>query len=203
MMRSKEIVVIRHGETDFNRAKIVQGSGVDGDLNDTGLNQADQFYRYFKRYQLDLIFCSTLKRTFQTIQNFTNDAPLIRLSDLDEISWGDQEGKHSTPETIRAYKAVVNQWSAGQLDAHLPNGESAKSIFERMARVRKLLCIMDFDRILICTHGRAMRALMCVLFDQPAHYMEQYTHSNTGVYKIRLSEDKFELLLKNDDAHLE
>ena len=34
----KKIYIIRHGETDFNRMNIVQGNGVDTDLNETGLN---------------------------------------------------------------------------------------------------------------------------------------------------------------------
>ena len=40
----KEIYIIRHGETELNRLGIVQGRGVDSDLNDTGRAQAEAFY---------------------------------------------------------------------------------------------------------------------------------------------------------------
>ena len=48
MTKSKKIYLIRHGQTDFNLQGIVQGSGVDADLNDTGKAQADFFYEKYK-----------------------------------------------------------------------------------------------------------------------------------------------------------
>ena len=47
----KTIYLIRHGETDFNRQGIVQGSGVDSDLNELGLAQAEAFFPELPRYQ--------------------------------------------------------------------------------------------------------------------------------------------------------
>ncbi|HYG15236.1 MAG TPA: histidine phosphatase family protein, partial [Bacteroidia bacterium] len=40
----KTIYLVRHGETEFNRMGIVQGSGVDSELNETGRKQADLFF---------------------------------------------------------------------------------------------------------------------------------------------------------------
>ncbi|MFM8374363.1 MAG: histidine phosphatase family protein, partial [Bacteroidota bacterium] len=37
------VYFIRHGETDFNRQGIIQGRGVDSDLNETGRQQARAF----------------------------------------------------------------------------------------------------------------------------------------------------------------
>jgi bisphosphoglycerate-dependent phosphoglycerate mutase len=39
----KDIYLIRHGETDYNRLGVVQGSGIDADLNDLGRRQAQAF----------------------------------------------------------------------------------------------------------------------------------------------------------------
>lgn len=198
----KQLYVIRHGETDYNRQRIVQGSGIDSDLNDKGLDQASKFCIYYNHIPFDLILCSTLKRSFQTIKNFNDSIPIIQLSDLNEISWGVQEGNHSTPETIAQYKYVVNQWSMGNIDERLPEGESARELLTRMERIKYLLQTLDFKSILICTHGRAMRALMCGLLEKEASYMEQCSHSNTGLYKLDLINDKFNLIDQNNTDHL-
>jgi probable phosphoglycerate mutase len=44
-LAQKTIYLIRHGETDYNRRGVVQGSGVDSDLNEMGQAQATAFFR--------------------------------------------------------------------------------------------------------------------------------------------------------------
>ena len=44
----KTIYFIRHGQTELNRLNIVQGSGVDSELNDFGRHQARAFYDYYQ-----------------------------------------------------------------------------------------------------------------------------------------------------------
>ena len=48
----KHIYLVRHGQTDFNLKGIVQGSGVDASINETGLKQAQAFYDNLDRYLL-------------------------------------------------------------------------------------------------------------------------------------------------------
>ena len=64
------LYIIRHGETEYNRQGIVQGSGVDGDLNQMGRKQAHFFYRYYQHIHFDYIVTSVLKRTHQTVEPF-------------------------------------------------------------------------------------------------------------------------------------
>ncbi|MEY4709285.1 MAG: hypothetical protein RIS28_417 [Bacteroidota bacterium] len=45
---TKTMYIIRHGETNYNRLGIVQGSGVDTDINELGQQQADAFYQAYK-----------------------------------------------------------------------------------------------------------------------------------------------------------
>jgi broad specificity phosphatase PhoE len=44
----KELYIIRHGETDLNKQGIVQGRGINSDLNDTGRAQAAAFFKMYK-----------------------------------------------------------------------------------------------------------------------------------------------------------
>ncbi|RZK17301.1 MAG: histidine phosphatase family protein, partial [Flavobacterium sp.] len=95
----KEIYIIRHGETELNRQGIVQGRGVNSDLNDTGRAQATAFYEHYKNIKFDKIYTSELKRTHQTVNSFIElGLPWQQLGGLDELAWGIWEGKPNTEE---------------------------------------------------------------------------------------------------------
>ena len=63
----KKIYLTRHGQTDYNLKGVVQGSGIDADLNATGRAQANAFYQAYKDHPFDKLYVSGLKRTFQSM----------------------------------------------------------------------------------------------------------------------------------------
>ena len=69
----KTIYLIRHGETDFNRQGVVQGSGVDSDLNELGQAQAEAFFQAYQHIPFDKVYTSALKRTHQSVKKFLRD----------------------------------------------------------------------------------------------------------------------------------
>ncbi|MEZ5023353.1 MAG: histidine phosphatase family protein [Chitinophagales bacterium] len=108
-MAKKEIYIIRHGQTDFNLKKIVQGRGVDSELNTTGQQQAKAFFDHYKHIEFDHIFISELQRTKQTVQNFIDlEIPHTKLASLDEINWGIYEGVSHSPEMKKNTKTSFN-----------------------------------------------------------------------------------------------
>ena len=66
----KEIFIIRHAQTEFNKKGIIQGSEVDSEIDDVGIIQAESFYERYKNYNFDKIYISALKRTFLTVKSF-------------------------------------------------------------------------------------------------------------------------------------
>ena len=96
-MSTKKLFIVRHGETDFNKLGIVQGSGVDSPLNETGLEQARMFYEFYVHVPFDKVYISALQRTKQSVQHFLNaQFPHEVLPELNEISWGIYEGQQSS-----------------------------------------------------------------------------------------------------------
>ena len=92
-MNTKKIYLTRHGQTDFNRKGIVQGSGIDSDLNELGQAQARAFFDYYKDQPFDKLYVSALKRTHQSMAGFIESGLVYEeLADLNEISWGEREG---------------------------------------------------------------------------------------------------------------
>lgn len=198
-----EIYILRHGETEYNRRGLVQGSGIDSDLNELGHQQAAAFYKRYKDSGFELVITSALKRTHQTVQGFIEAGTLwIQQADINEISWGEHEGQPGTPERIARYQAVVANWECGQYDAALPQGESARQLEARLHRFLHWLRQRPERKILICTHGRTMRALITMLKGLPLSEMETVAHRNTGCFVVHFRERDIHFEKENDISHL-
>ena len=200
----KKLYIIRHGETDFNRMNIVQGNGVDTDLNETGLNQGFLFYNKYKTIAFDKIYISTLSRTQQTIQHFINDGiPYEKLHELNEISWGDFEGKVQDFKEREFYQHAVNAWNSGNYDVAVANGETPNQLQERQKKALEFIMKNTHEKtVLVCMHGRALKSFICLLLNIPLLNMDNYQHQNTCLYQLDFDGEKFELLIENDVSHL-
>ena len=200
----KLIYIIRHGETEYNRLNIVQGSGVDTHLNEKGFNQAEKFHAFYKNIPFDKIYTSTLIRTQQSVQPFIDSGILYKkLPELNEISWGDFEGKTQTEEQKIMFYDVLKKWSMGELNEKIPNGESPLELQQRQSKALNHIMENTSEKnVLICMHGRAIKAFLCLLLNIPLTKMEEFLHTNLGLYILKFDGNKFELLKQNDTEHL-
>lgn len=205
-MKKKSIYLIRHGETDFNRRGVVQGSGVDSLLNEWGEAQAAAFFNAYQHVPFDKIYTSDLKRTHQTVRGFIKlGIPHESYAGLNEISWGAREGREPNTGDNNYYRELVTAWKNGQVDLAAEGGESPVQVRERQIPVIETILSRPHERnILIAMHGRAMRVFLTTIFEEPLVKMDNYEHSNLCLYKIGYSYEanKFELEVSNDITHL-
>jgi probable phosphoglycerate mutase len=61
---------------------------------------------------------------------------------------------------------------------------------------------MEASRVLICSHGRAMRSLVCTMLGQELKEMTNYPHGNLSLYIFRQEKGTFRMLKKNVTDHL-
>lgn len=200
----KEFYIIRHGETDLNKQGIVQGRGIDSDLNDTGRAQGAAFYARYKDLPFDKVYISALKRTQQTVQLFIDAGiPFQKYPQLDELAWGDWEGKQTSENTIGAFKDMTQKWQAGDYDAHFNGGESPNDVAIRLQEMIEVFKnTPDEKLVLVCMHGRALRLLMCLLAEKPLSEMYDFPHQNTGLYRVTLKDGEFWITDMNNTDHL-
>ena len=201
---TKTLYIVRHGQTELNKLGIVQGRGMNTDLNDEGRKQAGQFFDAYKDVAFDKIYISELKRTQQSIQQFIDlGIPYEKLEGLDEMAWGVLEGTESTPENRAAFLQVIREWVAGNLDVSLQGGESPNQVKTRQEKaIATILSHPEEETVLICMHGRAMRLLLCWITGHPLTEMETYPHQNLILYKLTYDGDKFEFVDFNNAEHL-
>lgn len=204
-MKSKKIYLIRHGQTDFNLKGIVQGAGVNSSLNATGLKQAALFYKKYKSFPFEKAFVSTLKRTYESINQFVEDGlPVEHTAALNEISWGEYDGKIDTRDLNSVYWQILKRWEQGDLTAKVAGAESPEEVRERLLPFAKTLLDGKEDNVLVCMHGRAMRILLSILTNQPLSTMDSFSHSNLCLYILEENEaGRVKILQENDTSHLE
>lgn len=200
----KTIYLIRHGETDLNKRGVVQGRGMDTNLNDTGRNQAEAFFKTYQDVPFDKIYTSSLKRTHQTVQKFIDKGiSWTQYPGLDELAWGIHEGQESTEERRAAFAEMLGGWTNGNLDLKFENGESPLEVKTRQLEVLEILVAEnEAKNILICMHGRAMRLFLCLLTNKPITQMEEFPHQNTTLYKIHYDGSNFHIIDFHNTDHL-
>ena len=202
--KSKLLYIIRHGETELNKNGIVQGRGINSDLNATGIAQGNAFYEYYKHIKFDKIYTSTLKRTHQTVAKFIEDGlAWEQFEGLDELAWGVYEGMATTPKLREDFKQLIEGWSAGHYDIRLNGGESPVDVYHRQAlAMQKILQQPEEETILICMHGRALRILLCQLLKKSLNQMDEFPHQNTSLYVLDYDGADFSVQVFNSLAHL-
>ena len=201
---NKELYIIRHGETDYNKLGIVQGRGVNTDLNELGRKQGEAFYQYYKHVSFDKVYTSALKRTHQTVKSFIEQGtPWEQLPGLDELSFGIWEGRESKEDWVSAFRDMNNCWQSGQCDLSFEKGESPNQVSRRLQEaLNVILSRSDEKRVLVCMHGRSLLVLLCMLTQSPISCMTNFGHSNTCLYRVSYVNGRFDVLEANDVRHL-
>lgn len=200
------IYLVRHGETDYNKRGIVQGSGINSSINELGQKQARLFFEKYHDLEFDAIWASKLQRTHQTLKGWVDRGDEIQFTEaLNEINWGVHEGKQPSADQREDFLHTVRKWNDGHLEAKVEGGESP---LEAWARAEEF-----FDQIrqgyqgkmlLMCSHGRHLRVLLSQLVDGDLQKMEEYSHRNTSLSIIELpAEGNATLITTNNLEHLE
>ena len=205
-MSTKEIYIIRHGETDYNKQGIIQGRTVDAPLNDRGRKQAEQFYAQYKHLNFAKVYTSSLQRTTESVLGFIQSGVAHEaLAELDELSWGVYDGRLPHDKLKPGIKRIIRKWEAGHNDVKAFGGESPNEVRQRLATAWHYIVSDTLaKRVLVATHGRAMRILLCHVFNQPTEQMIRYGHHNLCVYRVDWDLDLKQpsLVIENDISHL-
>lgn len=158
----KDFYVFRHGETELNKQKRWQGSGMDYDLNENGIKQAQGLIEKLKDKGLEKIFSSPLiraKHTADVVAQALN-IPVEVRNDLRECFYGDAEGQ-LIADLQKDVPEIVNNWNNPQyFDIRFPNGESKKEALIRVLAEIKNLTSQNFSTMGIAIHGGTMGAML-------------------------------------------
>lgn len=159
-----EILLIRHGETDWNIDKRLQGH-IDIPLNEAGRRQVLALGEALAGEGIDAIFASDLQRARATAQAVADVAGLEVGIDagLRERCYGGFEGLRHADIEVK-YPEAYRVWKAREPDARYPAGEreaeTMREFYQRSVQaVRRVLGSGRHRKVAIVTHGGVLECI--------------------------------------------
>lgn len=174
-MSSPTLVVVRHGETDWNAISRYQGQQ-DIPLNDTGRRQASENGRTLRSwltisghdpdsYRWLVSPLSRCRESAELIRQSLGVEPDSYQTDerLKEISFGDWEGQLSD-ELKAVYPDIWQERRADPWSHTPPNGESYQSLAERIQEfIAEVLDAGEDEPAVLVVHGGVIRVFQKLL----------------------------------------
>ena len=170
------ILLIRHGETDSNKKKIIMGH-LNVPLNSNGIEQAKSCGKYLKKIfpNISAIYSSTLLRAQETItlvvKELNFEASVKYDTSLTERSFGELEGL----SVQDVYSRLLNESGNYDVSIKPPNGESGIDFYKRVSDgIENIINDKSWDKdgtILVLTHGGTIRHILgYLLYDKNNEY---------------------------------
>ncbi len=145
------LTLVRHGETDWNAQRRIQGS-TDIPLNDTGRSQAAATAMLLSRRRFDAVVASPLSRAYETgaiIAERLGLAAPATYAGLAERSYGEAEGL-TDAEVLRRYP-----------HDDVPGRESRRALLERATETLAEIAVrFDAGSVVVATHGAVIRSIV-------------------------------------------
>ena len=198
-----ELILIRHGETDWNVQGRFQGQ-IDVPLNAVGLSQAGLMAERLAQERVDALYSSDLLRTRQTAAPAAAKLALDAAMDaaLREQHFGILEGM-SFDEVQARHPDELAAWMRHDPDYALPEGESVRVFHARVVgAVRALAARHPGQRLAIVTHGGVLDMIFRTVHALPLVGPRACPIPNAGLNHLRLRGDELEIVRWADDAHL-
>lgn len=190
MTTKTELLLIRHGETEYNKKSIIQGQ-VDTELNESGIKKAAETAQFLENYQFDHIYSSDLKRAKKTA-SFIADKLNLEIKEspkIREIDFGEWEGLKleeiaaQDPENMAA-------WKNDPLSNGAPGGENITEFIKRInSFFDQLLEKHKGEKLIVVTHGGVIKMYLREILAVQSKSFKQFQIDNTSLTEIKFYDD--------------
>ncbi len=201
--QATRLIVIRHGETTWNRATRIQGH-TDIPLSPLGLAQAQRLAQALSDESLAAVYASDLSRARQTAEALASVHGLAVRVDagLRERAFGRFEGL-SWDEIEKNHPEDSARWRRREPDFDVGGGESLNTFSARcLAAARRVVAAHPGENIALVAHGGVLdclyRAATRTALDAPRSWLL----GNATINRLLATPEGFTLVGWNDDRHL-
>lgn len=198
-----ELILIRHGETDWNRELRFQGH-VDVSLNATGLEQARRLAARMAGERAAALYASDLLRARQTAQPIGTQLELNPFTEagLREQSFGRVDGMRVDDIKTQLPEAWEG-WLRFEEDYAMPEGESTRQFHARvMDAVQRVAAAHPDQTVVIVTHGGVLDMIYRTARSLGLSGPRQSEIPNAGFNRVRMRSDGIDILNWAETQHL-
>jgi len=198
-----ELILVRHGETDWNRELRFQGH-VDVGLNAIGLEQARRLASRLAAEPARHLYASDLLRAQQTARPVAEElgVPSATLPALREQSFGVVDGMRV--DDIKAqHPQAWAQWLRFQEDYCMPGGETVREFHARVIdAVYRIAGDHPGGTLVVVTHGGVLDMVWRTARALSLGGPRRSEIPNAGVSRVRVQAGSIEILAWADTSHL-
>lgn len=197
------LLLVRHGETDFNAEKRFQGQ-MDIALNANGRLQASALAKKLAHELIDIVVTSDLIRASETsaIVMAGRGVEIVEDGRLRELNFGTWEGMTYT-EIQDSDPQALSTWEGDLMYMAPPGGETVSQFSSRVRSIlRAIQAKYAGQTILIVAHGGVLQLLLCTLLGLSADRFWQFGLKNASLSEVTLHQAGAIIQSVNDTSHL-
>ncbi|MDB5875228.1 MAG: histidine phosphatase family protein [Ramlibacter sp.] len=198
-----ELILLRHGETDWNRELRFQGH-VDVALNAIGLEQARRLAGRLAGSSAHRLYASDLLRAQQTALPVAQELGLPAITDagLREQSFGRVDGM-SVDDIKAQHPEAWEGWLRFHEDFCMPEGETTRQFHARvMDAVQRIVATHEGQTIVVVTHGGVLDMIYRTALSLGLNGPRQGEIPNAGFNRVRVREGGIDILAWAEVQHL-
>lgn len=202
-MTITRFILVRHGETTWNREGRYQGQ-IDTPLSPFGEEQGQKVAAALQSIPIDVCYASPLSRSYRTAAMCAQYHQLTVNADrrLLEINHGEWEGLMASDVQAK-YPELLAKWRTSVVDVTMPGGENICQV-----RDRAMQAFNDYAErhagktVLVVAHDAVNKAVLCDILDIDLSHFWQVKQDNTCINVFERVDDAWRLVLMNSTAHL-
>jgi 2,3-bisphosphoglycerate-dependent phosphoglycerate mutase len=202
-MDATRILLVRHGETDWNATGRIQGHS-DTPLNAAGHEQARRAAQRLAREPVRALYSSDLARAFQTATVIGQALGLTVATSprLRERRYGVWEGLTSAEIQAR-YPERFAEWRARSTDFAPPQGETRSQLLARaLAELQAIARRHAREVVVVVTHGGFCYVLIDHILGSVDGDRREFTFGNASIHTLEVTGDRWAVISVNATAHL-
>lgn len=191
------LILVRHGQTDANLNHYLQGQS-DGELNETGLQQAEGLARHLKDFHVDEIIASPLRRAQDTAAAVARYHNLAVKTDslLKEWNCGVLDGLPA-----EEYRSMLREMVVPLSSFRPEGGETLLEVRQRAVHfLNDLIAHHQGQTVLVCSHGDFLRALVSLLQQISMEEASKVFFDNASYSTLELQDGRWNLIALNQLA---
>ncbi len=198
-----KVILVRHGETDWNRSRRIQGGGSDTQLNQKGRQQVESLALRLKQEKIQAIYSSPLQRARDTALAIAHyhQLPVEIEPPLKEIEVGELEGM-SIAGVGKLSELLVRHKQGDELP-RLPGGESVAEVQQRVwGAIQRLVDRHNDGVLVIVGHYFSVLTAICSVLNLPLAQIDKLRLNSGSLSIITFDGQTPRLVLFNDTCHL-
>ena len=197
-------ILVRHGQTEWNRGDERFRGRVDLPLNETGHAQARKIATRLGKENIAAIYSSPLQRALQTVQPLASEKhlPIQQHPGLLDIDFGALEGM-TVDEARVAFSDVIEKWLTVPGRAKFPKGESFKATRTRIiAMLDELVEHHPGETVVLATNKVVCGAMLGIVLGMNADLLWRIQQENACINMFENRNGNWVVTLMNETSHL-